>query len=170
MRYATFFDASRQMSLGESDGSKYHVLMPLPGKKWRHITFGTHNSWLPGDPRGFRDHDHRLHSSGHHRAPPPEGEHDGLHAYAREHSSNPVIIPKTQRLIVLNAIQNKLDQLNFRYVIIASCAMHVHLLVELEDYLPHIKKVTGQLKACYSRHVAWTHLGTRWELRTSRGN
>jgi hypothetical protein len=53
--------------------------MPKPGMRWRHCVIGTHNSWLPGDPRGFRAIDHKIHSSGDYKNPPPEGEHSGLH-------------------------------------------------------------------------------------------
>ena len=28
--------------------------MPEEGKRWRHVIISTLNSWLPGDPRGFR--------------------------------------------------------------------------------------------------------------------
>ncbi len=50
---------------------------------WFHITCNTYGSWLPGDPCGFRDHDHRIHSSGNYKGPPPAGEHTLLHQNAR---------------------------------------------------------------------------------------
>ena len=120
--------------------------MPLSGKQWRHITFGTHNSWLPGDPRGFRDHDHRLHSSGDHRNPPPTGQYVKLHQRAQQISEQPVVIEPSNRLIVLSTICDKLNQLDHRFIVIACCAMHVHVLVELPNYLPEIKKIAGKLK------------------------
>jgi hypothetical protein len=49
--------------------------MPLPGMAWRHLVIFTHNSWLPGDPRGFRSQNHKILSSGDYKNPPPPGEH-----------------------------------------------------------------------------------------------
>jgi len=120
--------------------------MPLPGKQWRHITFGTHNSWLPGDPRGFRDHNHRLHSSGDHRHPPPTGEYAKLNQYAKQISSTPLLINKSNQWVVLHAIKTKLEQLNHRSIAIACCGMHVHILAELPECLPEIKNITGKFK------------------------
>src|SRR5262249_17500638 len=51
--------------------------MPAEGKLWRHVIISTLNSWLPGDPRGFRAVNHKIHSSGDYKNPPP-GEHAGL--------------------------------------------------------------------------------------------
>ncbi|HCD34957.1 MAG TPA: hypothetical protein DER01_21300 [Phycisphaerales bacterium] len=150
------------MSLGESDGSNYHESMPLPGKIWRHITFGTYNSWLPGDPRGFRDHDHRVHSGGDHRCQPPQGEHDGLHEYAKRHSGKPIVIRKADRLIVLQSIRRKLDSMEHRFVIIASCAMHVHVLVELPDDGKLIRRFVGQLKRTASHALRNVSPGRVW--------
>ncbi|MBL4700694.1 MAG: hypothetical protein JKX85_05485 [Phycisphaeraceae bacterium] len=104
--------------------------MPLTGKQWRHITFGTHNSWLPGDPRGFRDHNHRLHSSGDHRLVPPAGEYAKLNQYAKQISSTPLLINKPNQWVVLHAIKTKLEPLDHRHIAIACCGMHVHILVE----------------------------------------
>ncbi|MFG0250985.1 MAG: hypothetical protein ACF8OB_19050, partial [Phycisphaeraceae bacterium JB051] len=56
----------------------------------------------------------------------------------------------------------KLDGLNHRYVIIASCAMHVHVLVELPDFLPELKKVTGQLKRTASHAIRHSIPGRVW--------
>ncbi len=53
--------------------------MPTPGKCWWHNILSTHGSWLPGNPRGFRSRNHRIHSSGDYKNPPPLGEHAGLH-------------------------------------------------------------------------------------------
>ena len=31
---------------------------------WRHVILNLRHTWLPGDPRGFRNRGHRTHSSG----------------------------------------------------------------------------------------------------------
>ncbi len=35
-----------------------------------HVMFSTRGHWLPVDPRGFRNRDHRIHSSGDYTHPP----------------------------------------------------------------------------------------------------
>jgi hypothetical protein len=52
--------------------------MPLIRRCWRHIIVNTKNTWFHGDDRAVRDRDHRIHSSGDYKNPPPEGEHAGL--------------------------------------------------------------------------------------------
>jgi hypothetical protein len=49
--------------------------------RWRMITISTKRSWLPGDQRGFRNRQHRIHSSGDYKNPPPRWEHEGLRRY-----------------------------------------------------------------------------------------
>jgi len=137
-------------------------VMPLPGKQWRHLTFGTHNSWLPGDPRGFRDRHHKLHSSGDHRNPPPAGEYAKLNEHARQISGRPVLLEQAHRQIVLRSIYEKLHQLDHRCVVAACCAMHVHVLVELPDDLPEIKKITGKLKRSASTAIRDQMPGRIW--------
>lgn len=69
--------------------------MPRPGKRWRFVTVGTLNAWLPGDPRGWRSRHHKRHSSGDYKNPPPPGEHEGLYRYCKQRSGKPVVIHLT---------------------------------------------------------------------------
>ena len=62
---------------------RYTLTMPRRGKNWYHVTIGTVSSWLPGDPRGWRSSQHKTHSSGDHRNPPPHGQHGGYHRHAQ---------------------------------------------------------------------------------------
>jgi REP element-mobilizing transposase RayT len=105
--------------------------MPLPGKRWFHITFGTHGAWLPGDPRGFRAKGHRLHSSGDHRHPPPAGEHHQLHTYSERLASDAVRLPQHLLPVIGQAILSQAEQQNHRINAISVAPMHVHLLTEL---------------------------------------
>ena len=50
---------------------------------WYHCISGTYGSWLPGDPRGFRTRDHRVHIDGDYKSPPPDGKYDAWHEHAR---------------------------------------------------------------------------------------
>jgi len=70
---------------------------------WWHLVQGTHRSWLPGDPRGFRSRRHRRHSSGDYRTPPPAGEHEGLHRAAENDPTPAVCIPFEHREAVVDA-------------------------------------------------------------------
>jgi hypothetical protein len=58
--------------------------------RWRHIVCNTKCSWLPGDDRGFRSREHRIHSSGDYKNPPPKNEHEGLRRYQEEKSGETV--------------------------------------------------------------------------------
>src|SRR5262249_36777902 len=100
---------------GESSGLRDDletVIMPKPGYQWRHVVISTWNSWLPGDPRGFRSKKHKIHSSGDYKNPPPEGDHRFLHDYWKDRVEETVVIPADLREAVGKAILEKLDQLN----------------------------------------------------------
>jgi REP element-mobilizing transposase RayT len=105
--------------------------MPHPGKHWFHITFGTHGSWLPGDPRGFRTKHSKVHSSGDHRNPPPPGEHNELYEYNKQLTPNAICIPKHILPTIGNAITIHATQLGHQLIAISVAPMHVHLLIEL---------------------------------------
>ena len=120
--------------------------MPLPGKRWYHATFSTHNSWLPGDPRGFRSRKHKLHSSGDHRNPPPIGEHAGLHAYSKSISEQALVLDPGCRAIVGNAVLGNLKKHQRKCLVIAAGGMHVHTLVELSANSKEAKQAIGYAK------------------------
>lgn len=52
--------------------------------KWRHVVISTRSSWLPGSPRGWRSRNHKRHSSGDYKKPPPPDEHEGLREYVEK--------------------------------------------------------------------------------------
>ena len=137
--------------------------MPSPGMRWRHVILGTLNSWLPGDPRGFRTRDHKLHSSGDYKAPPPPEEHAPA---ARRHSENisgdPVIIPKSPREKVGTAIIKKLQSIRLRVLAIAVAGMHTHILVELPDDKKAIKSIIGRCKMKASHAIRAEMPGRVW--------
>jgi REP element-mobilizing transposase RayT len=65
-------------------------------------------------------------------------------------------------LVVLHAIHDKLQKLGHRYVIIASCAKHVHVLAELPDDVPQIRRFMGQLKRTASHSLRDSIPGRVW--------
>src|ERR1051325_3887554 len=136
--------------------------MPQPGKLWRHVVIGTHNSWLPGDPRGFRTEDHKIHSSGDYKNPPPVGEHAGLFKYSKRISGAAVVIPTELRETVGRAIVAKLQQEHHRVLAVSVSGMHSHWLVELPDDMPTIWKIIGQCKSASSHAVRKQLPGRVW--------
>ena len=133
----------------------------MPGSDlcWRHVVICTLNSWLPGDPRGFRTRDHKLHSSGDYKHRPPRGEHTGLHRYSRSVSGQPVIIPPALREAVGRVI---LDKIEHRVLALAAAGMHTHLLAELPVDLTASKRIIGRCKATASHAIRNTLPGRVW--------
>ena len=140
--------------------------MPQPGMRWRHVVISTHNSWLPGDPRGFRAKNHKIHSSGDYKNPPPEGEHSGLNHYAKNISGAPVIIRHDQREKAGRAILKKLQKLNLRILALSVSATHSHWLAELPADIRKVRAIAGQCKTASSHAIrdklpgqVWGHRG-----------
>ena len=146
----------------QRSSNRYLPPMPTPGKRWYHATFSTLNSWLPGDPRGFRSKHHRIHSSGDHRHPPPKGEHAGLHAYAKSIAAQPILLATTLRPIVGKAVHQSLDKHRVQTLAIAVGAMHVHLLVELPIDLQQAKAIIGYAKLSASMRIKSSLPGRVW--------
>lgn len=136
--------------------------MPKPGMRWRHVVISTYGSWLPGDPRGFRSKDHKIHSSGDYKKPPPVGEHAGLHIYSKRISGDPIVIPRPLRLTVGHAILAKLKKLNHECLVISVAGMHAHIQVELPDDLSRIRHIIGQCKTVASHAIRDQLPGRVW--------
>lgn len=134
--------------------------MPQPGMCWRHIVISTLNSWLPGDERGFRSRDHKIHSSGAYKNPPPQGEHAGLHRYSQRISGEPIVIPKSLRPTIGEAMIESLK--DHQLLVLSVGGMHAHLLIELPDEIKLIKKIVGDAKNLASRRVRKHMPGRVW--------
>ncbi len=130
---------------------------------WSHVIWSTRGAWLPGDPRGFRDHDHRIHSTGDYKAPPPPGEHAGLHRVARKLCPEEIHIPKHLRRTIADALGDKLLALERPPRIIAVARVHVHALVlaGATDVRPYI----GRAKQAASHAVRSELPGRIWGQR-----
>lgn len=76
---------------------------------------------------------HKIHSSGDYKNPPPRGEHAGLYRYSKAISGKPVVIPKNLREIVGTQIRDELVRLGHRILVISVAGTHCHCLVELPD-------------------------------------
>jgi len=105
--------------------------MPHTWADWVHAIITTYGTWLPGDPRGFRDHGHRVHSSGDYKSPPPAGEHAGLLDRSRRAVKSKIVLPPEHRQAVAGSLVSKLDELGHPVRILAVNATHVHLMVRV---------------------------------------
>ena len=134
----------------------------MPEKLLRHVTIHAHGTWLHGDPRGFRSRDHRIHSSGDYKNPPPIGEHAGLHRFHRERSDPPTYFPTELWPTLGNVLVRYLIDESHRVLIVSVSKTHVHLLVELPTPLEQVKMIIGFAKSRSSRAVKDEMPGSIW--------
>jgi hypothetical protein len=141
--------------------------MPQVGMQWWHVIISTWNSWLPGDKRGFRSRDHKIHSSGDYKNPPPIEEHAGLRRYHEQKAGEPVTIFAEQREAVGQAILAKLKKGNHRLLALSVAVTHSHWLVELPENLKETRKIVGQCKSASSHKIRDQVPGRVWAFRGS---
>ena len=136
--------------------------MPLPGKRWRHVIINTKSSWLHGDPRGFRDRQHRLHSSGDYRNRPPVGEHQGLHGRRIGKAQPAVRIAPELRQLIGNCFVREFAARGHKVLAVAVTNVHAHVLVELPNNILTIRGVVGHVKRVASKAVRAEMPGAIW--------
>jgi REP element-mobilizing transposase RayT len=136
--------------------------MPTPGKRWYHITIGTNNSWLPGDPRGFRSRNHKIHSSGDHKNPPPKDEHAGLYDFSQSISGQPVILPYDLRTVGCDRIVQTLLSRKHRVLVLSVGGMHIHALAELPNDHAGSRHEIGVVKKSASQAISHRITGNIW--------
>ncbi|MCB9838490.1 MAG: transposase [Phycisphaeraceae bacterium] len=131
---------------------------------WFHIQWGTFGSWLPGDPRGFRNHQHRIHSRGDYKNPPPPGEHRGLHNYAQRVLHKPrITLDNDAKAAVRDAIIAKSSRDGAHLRCVAVSSNHVHALLNIDP--DHITPVVGALKRASSHAIRDRFPGRVWGAR-----
>ncbi|MEM6257301.1 MAG: hypothetical protein AAGI37_03185 [Planctomycetota bacterium] len=129
---------------------------------WWHLILTCRGQWLPGDPRGFRSREHRVHSSGDYKSRPPQGEHAGLHAYQQVRSNEPVEVPQESRPVLGEAIINKCVATEAPCLVIATGRAHTHLLAAMFNDWQHVKKQVGRLKQAGSHAIREALPGRVW--------
>ena len=73
--------------------------------KWFHCTTHTYGAWLHGDNRGFRTRNHREHTKGDYKNPPPKGKYaDKLERSKKLMTQDAVILEPKWRAIVGTAL------------------------------------------------------------------
>ena len=133
-----------------------------PDTAWFHIIWNTLGSWLPGDPRGFRNRDHRIHSSGDYRHPPPSGEHAGLLQYNIVRARPAVSLPTHVRPMIVEAVIEALRRRNGSPAAITVGKDHVHLLVDSPSSYEEVKQVIGKVKTVASLAIREHIPGSIW--------
>jgi len=136
--------------------------MPVKGKAWWRVDIGTYCGWLPGDKRGFRSHDHNIHSSGDYKNPPLPEEHEGLRNYHENRSPEPIDIPRELRLIVARAIAETLKREGHQVLVVSCADRHAHIVAELPIELREFNKAIGRAKAMSSLAIRKWLPGRVW--------
>jgi REP element-mobilizing transposase RayT len=141
----------------------FNLPVPRKGKKWRHVIISTRRSWFHGDDRGFRSREHRVHSSGDYKSPPPEGEHEGLRKYHEKRAKGKAVkIPFALRGEVGLALLRAVTEDGYRVLTIAVSQKHAHLLVELPRDRATVKRIVGRWKSARTPAVRKWRKGSIW--------
>lgn len=131
---------------------------------WRHFWFSTFGTWLRGDERGFRDHDHRIHSSGDYASPPPHEEHANLRRWVRSvmHKA-PVRLDPPIREAAGRVIVGDLRTRGVGLIALAVASDHVHGLGRFPAAA--VREIIGCAKRRSSHAVRSALPGTVWAKR-----
>ena len=129
---------------------------------WKHVICNTLCSWLPGDPRGFRNRQHRIHSSGDYKTPPPTGEHAGLYNHNANRSGERVDIADILRRRIAETFAENLQTQGFTVSIASVSQTHLHALVRLPLDRRQTKRIVGDAKRVASRSVKSEMPGRVW--------
>ena len=112
---------------------------------WYHVNGNTYGTWLPGDPRGWRERGHKKHVAGDYKNPPPAGSGDPLHQYAKGLLKQPPVhLTREQRAIAGRAIVTMLMEQQIELLAVSLDAIHFHLLGRFPN--PKVRPVVGRAK------------------------
>jgi hypothetical protein len=136
--------------------------MPKRGMVWRHVVISTRNTWLPGDERGWRSRDHKKHSSGDYKKPPPKKEHEGLRKWAEENSGSEVEIPWNLRACLGAELVQQFLKRGHRILCGSVACRHSHVLTELPIDEKETKRIVGLCKGASSHAVGDEMPGNLW--------
>ena len=96
---------------------------------WYHVTGHTYGTWLPGDPRGWREKRHKRHVDGDYRTPPAAGTGEGLLDHSRRAMKHDAVqLDPVQRVIAAQAMVAFLLGKGFEIIAFSLDAIHFHLL------------------------------------------
>jgi hypothetical protein len=118
----------------------------MPGwNGWYHVNGNTYGTWLPGDPRGWRERKHKTHVDGDYRHPPPSGTGDGLHQYTRQSLKQPLVhLTAPERAIAGRAMVEMLALQGIEVLALSLDAIHFHVLGRFPG--SSVRPITGRAK------------------------
>jgi hypothetical protein len=127
----------------------------VPGwNGWYHVNGNTYATWLPGDPRGWRERKHKEHVNGDYRHPPPTRSGDGLYRYTKESLKQPPVhLTFSQRAIAGQAMVEMLAIQQIEVLVLSLDAIHFHVLGRFPN--SNVRPLVGRAKkhAYYEMHV-----------------
>lgn len=98
-------------------------------KGWYHVNISTYGTWLPGDDRGWRSRQHRIHVEGDYKNRPPEGKYAGLRDRSRELMKGAAVFLKDdERRIAGQALVEMLVDQEVEALVLSVDAVHCHML------------------------------------------
>jgi hypothetical protein len=101
---------------------------------WYHVNGNTYGTWLPGDPRGWREKRHKRHVGGDYKNPPPKGSGDALHRHARDSLKQPPVhLDNIQRETAGRALVEWFVEHDIEILVLSIDAIHYHLLARFRD-------------------------------------
>jgi REP element-mobilizing transposase RayT len=131
---------------------------------WYHFMFTAFGAWIRGDPRGFRDHDHRIHCPGDYKNPPKPGAFHGLRSWVlRNMHKDAVRLSRSNQRCVSAVIVNELLARDVRLLCLAVMPDHVHGLGQFD--VVSAAKTIGLAKAQSSRAIRAQVPGIVWGKR-----
>jgi hypothetical protein len=117
---------------------------------WYHVTSNTYGTWLPGDPRGWRERGHKKHVEGDYKNPPPHG--SGEEVYRRAGSllaQPPVHLDVAQREMAGRALVEMLLQQGIEILAVSLGAIHFHALGRFTDRQVRPRVGRAKKHACF---------------------
>ncbi len=104
---------------------------------WYHVTGCTYGSWLPGDPRGWRERHHRKHVEGDYRNPPAAGVHEQKLARSRALMNRDAVrLSSEAAAVAARVMASSLRRHEREVLVVAVDDHHYHILVRCDDGRP----------------------------------
>lgn len=122
-----------------------------PWRNWYHCTVSTYGTWLPGDPRGWRERDHHEHIEGDYKHPPkPSNFNTGRHNHSKRLLRfDPYHIAPPDRETIGRLLLESLEIQKISLLSLAVCENNFHALIQCHNRRP--KPTLGQAK----KHVTF---------------
>jgi hypothetical protein len=109
-----------------------------PWNDWYHVMGNTYGTWLPGSPKGFRTEMRKLHVPYDYKHPPPKGEYEKLHEYAKSVMARPPVYleSREQRRRAVDELVRSLLRHDIPVAIGSVDRIHFHILAPFKDLDP----------------------------------